>query len=737
MKNLMIFSATLMMALATGLTTQAEQAKKHPYQDVKRPVEERVADLVARMTLEEKLGQLTQLTLGQNTNHNNIADPVGDVAGETGSVIYFGEDPEIHNLMQEKALKTRLGIPVLFGYDVIHGFRTIYPISLAQAASWDPELVELACAVAAREARASGVAWTFSPMIDVARDPRWGRIAEGYGEDAYTNGVFAAASVRGYQGSDMSAADRVAACLKHYVGYGASEAGKDYVYTEISRQTLWDTYLPPYQAGIEAGAATVMSSFNDISGVPGSANPYLLTEVLKNRWGHKGFVVSDWGSIQQLVNQGVAADNKEAALKAFTAGVEMDMMNGAYAPHMAALIDEGKVTMAQVDDAVSRILTLKFQLGLFDKPFVKVVPESERYLQPASLAVAEKLAEESIVLLKNKDGLLPLSADVKRIALIGPMVEGDTHLLGSWSFHGREEDVFGILEGMKGEFGGKAELLIARGSDFDGEDRSGFEEAVRAASAADVVVLCLGEKKQWSGENASRSTIALPEIQQALAEEIARVGKPVVLVLSNGRPLELRGLEPIAESIVELWQPGVAGGRPLAGVLSGRVNPSGKLAVTFPYSTGQIPIYYNHRQSARPWGGQGLYQDIPSTPLYDFGHGLSYTTFQYGDVVLPKTEFTVGEKFTVRISVRNSGDRSGIETVHWFINDPVCSISRPVKELKHFERQEIPAGESREFVFDIDPLRDLGYVDADGRHFVEPGDYFIIVGEARVRIVLK
>jgi beta-glucosidase len=539
----------------------------------------------------------------------------------------------------------------------------------------------------------------------------------------------------GYQGDDMSAVDRVAACLKHYIGYGASEAGKDYVYTEISDQTLWDTYLPPYQAGIEAGAATVMSSFNDVSGIPGSAHSYLLTEVLKNRWGHDGFVVSDWGSIGQLINQGVAADNKEAAEKAFTAGVEMDMMNNVYRPHIPTLIEEGKVTLEQVDEAVTRVLRLKFRLGLFDNPFVPVTTEAERYLLPEHLAAAERLAEQSMVLLKNENDVLPLS-NPSSIALIGPMVEGDTHLLGSWSFHGKDEDVTGILDGMRAEFDGKSELVVASGSDFDGDDRSGFAAAVRAAENADVVVLCLGEKKSWSGENASRSSIALPTIQQELAAEIAKTGKPIVLVLSSGRPLELGALEPLADAIVEMWQPGVAGGRPIAGILSGRVNPSGKLAVTFPYSTGQIPIYYNHRQSARPWGGQGLYQDIPSTPLYEFGYGLSYSTFEYGDIEIPADSFSLTDKFTASLTVRNASDIDGMETVHWFINDPVCSVSRPVKELKHFEKQLIPVGESRTFSFEIDPLRDLGFVDRNGRRFVEPGDYFIIVGDKRVKLTL-
>ena len=408
MKKILIFS--LLLASAYGI--QAREKSRTPvYRDASRPVEERIDDLLSRMTPEEKVMQLTQYTLGRNDNANNMADPVNDIPAEIGSLIYFGTSPELRNRVQKKAVEqSRLGIPVLFGYDVIHGFRTTYPISLAQACSWNPELVKKAAEVAAGEARMAGVDWTFSPMIDVARDPRWGRVAEGYGEDPYTNAVFGTATVEGYQGDDLADNRRVAACLKHFVGYGASEAGRDYVYTEISRQTLWDTYMPPYEAGIKAGAATVMSCFNDISGTPGSANPYILTEVLKERWEHDGFVVSDWGAIEQLRSQGIAADKKEAAEKAFNAGLDMDMMNRCYDAHLAALVREGKVPQQRLDDAVRRVLRLKFRLGLFEKPYTPASTEAERFLLPASLEIAEQLAEESMVLLKNEQHALPLRA---------------------------------------------------------------------------------------------------------------------------------------------------------------------------------------------------------------------------------------------------------------------------------------------------------------------------------------
>lgn len=734
MKNTKAIYLLSLTLLSTGLFAQGK--KNRPlYKDPNQPVEKRIDDLLSRMTLEEKVMQLNQFTLGRNDNANNMADPVNDIPAETGSLIYFSSNPDLRNYIQKKAVeKSRLGIPMLFGYDVIHGYRTVYPISLAQACSWNPGLVEQACAVAAQEARMSGVDWTFSPMIDVARDGRWGRVAEGYGEDPYTNAVFGAASVKGYQGNDLSDGRKVAACLKHYIGYGASEAGRDYVYTEISRQTLWDTYMPPYEAGVKAGAATVMSSFNDISGTPGSANRYLLTEILKERWGHDGFVVSDWGSIQQLRAQGVAKDKKEAALKAFAAGVEMDMMNQCYNIHLADLVREGKVSEKRLDDAVRRVLRVKFRLGLFENPYTPASTEEERFLLPRSLEIAEKLAEESMVLLKNDRKTLPLTA-VTKLAVIGPMAKSNWHLLGSWRAQGKAEDAVTFYEGLENEFKNRVRLSYAQGCDFEGNDRSGFEEALAKAKEADALIVCLGEKAQWSGENASRSTLSLPLIQEELVAELKKSGKPVILLLSSGRPLELTRLEKMSDAMLQVWQPGIAGGKPAAGILSGRINPSGKLSITFPYATGQIPIYYNHRQSARPY--QGKYQDIPSTPLYEFAYGLSYTTFAYGDLKPSAVRIKPGETLSVEIAVANTGDRDGAETVHWFICDPVSTLSRPVKELKHFEKRMIRKGETQTFRFEIDPLRDFGFVDGEGKRFLEPGDYYILVKDKKVKIEVE
>ncbi len=734
MKNIKLLSLLLLTAMSTCVF--AQRKKETPvYKDRTKPIEKRIDDLLSRMTLEEKVMQLNQFTLGRNDNANNMADPVNDIPAEIGSLIYFSSNPELRNHLQKKAMeKSRLGIPILFGYDVIHGYRTVYPISLGQACSWNPSLVEQACAVAAQEARMSGVDWTFSPMIDVARDGRWGRVSEGYGEDPYVNAVFGVASIKGYQGNDLSGSKNVAACLKHYIGYGTSEGGRDYMYTEISNQTLWDTYMLPYEMGVKAGAATLMSCFNDISGTPGTANHYILTEILKERWQHDGFVVSDWGAIQQLRAQGVAKDRKEAALKAFTAGVEMDMMNQCYNNHLGELVKEGKVSEDLLNDAVKRVLRVKYRLGLFENPYTPYTKEEERFLLPQSLKIAEQLAEESVVLLKNDNNTLPLG-NISKIAVVGPMAKSSWHLLGSWRAQGKSEDAVTLFAGLENEFRNKAQLSFAQGCDFDGDDRSGFDEAIDISKDADIILVCLGEKAQWSGENASRSTLSYPQIQEDLVTELSKTGKPILLLLSSGRPLELTRLEKLSQAMLQVWQPGIAGGNPIAGIISGRLNPSGKLSITFPYATGQIPIYYNHRQSARPH--QGKYQDIPSTPLYGFAHGLSYTTFQYGDIRSSATKVKRDGKLTMEISVTNTGNRDGAETVHWFISDPVSTISRPVKELKHFEKQMIRKGETKTFSFKIDLLQDLGFIDSNGKRFLESGEYYIMVKDKKVMVEVE
>ena len=699
------------------------------YKNPRVAIKKRIDDLLGRMTEEEKIMQLNQYLWGKNDNANNIEKDKIKIPPTIGSCIYYSEDARLRNQLQHYVMnESRLGIPVLFGYDAIHGFHTLFPTPLAQGCTWNPKLIEKACGMTAREAYESGVNWTFSPMIDIARDPRWGRVVESYGEDPYTNARFCEASVRGYQGKDMSQPNQIAACLKHFVGYGESTGGRDYTTSEISYQTLWDTYLPPYEAGIRAGAATVMSAFNDISGTPASAHHYLLTEVLKEKWGHQGFVVSDWDAVAQLIPQGVAENRKQAAQLALSAGVEMDMRDNCYGDFLSELIKEGKISMKQIDDAVRRVLRVKFKLGLFEHPYV-----SEKSYAPTKddFALAEQVALESIVLLKNNNDILPLNKE-QRIAVVGPMAKNKSELLGSWKAHGTTTYMPSIYESLEKEFG--SHLLYAQGCDFEGENRKGFQEAVAKAQQADVVVLCLGEKASWSGENASRSTIALPRIQEELAETLYATGKPVVLVLANGRPLELMRLEKQSQAIVEMWQPGIPGGKPLAKILSGKEMPSGKLCITFPLTTGQIPMYYNERQSSRP--KQGKYQDIPTKPLYPFGYGLTYTTFSYGKPKTESVQLQRGKITRVDVEVTNTGKRSAVETVHWFITDPVSTISRPIKELKFFEQKRIEPGKTVVFSFDINPERDLSFVNAQGERILEDGKYFIEVGGKKLMLTL-
>jgi len=724
-----------LLFLFAFVLTYSSFAQTLLYKDKNAATEKRVEDLLKRMTLEEKIFQMNQWAYGQNTNENNFEDKVRDLKPEIGSLIYRSQSPVFRNQIQKKAMEeTRLGIPILMGFDVIHGFRTVFPIPLAQACSWNPDLVKQACHIAAKEAKLSGVDWTFSPMIDVARDARWGRVSEGYGEDSYTNAVFCVAAVNGYQGEKLTDKYSIAACLKHYIGYSLSEGGRDYQYSDVSGQTLWETFMPPYEAGVKAGVATLMSGFNDLSGVPASANHYTLTEVLKERWGHDGFVVSDWGSVQQLIQQGVAKDKKECALKSLMAGVEMDMVDNVYLENLKQLVDEGKVPVATIDEAVRRILRVKFRLGLFDNPYVEELPESKRYLQPEDRKVAAEIAAESMVLLKNTNNTLPITSAIKNIALIGPMVMDSVHIMGFWEGYGNSKDAESIFEGFSKEFNGKATLNYAKGCDFDGKNEDGFAEAVQAAAKSDVIVLCLGEKRNWSGENGVRSTLALPAIQEKLVAELKKTGKPIVLVLSSGRPLELIRLEPMADAILEIWQPGTDGGSATAGIISGRINPSGKLSITFPLATGQIPIYYNMRQSSRPWLGK--YQDIPSLPLYWFGHGLSYTTYNYGEVKLSATQIKKNQTLVAEVEVSNNGNVDGKETVLWFISDPVATISRPMKELKYFEKKMLKAGEKSIYRFEIVPERDLSFTDSNGKRYVESGDYFVIVNNQKVKFEL-
>lgn len=707
------------------------------YKDPSVNIDIRVEDLLSRMTIEEKVWQLNQLILGDNFNVNNIGKENKDILPEIGSLICSTTDPEVRNAMQKRAVEdSRLGIPILFGMDVIHGYRTIFPIPLAQACSFNPELTMQASHVAAKEAKLSGIDWSFSPMVDVARDPRWGRVAEGYGEDPYLASVFGSHVIKGYQGKALNDTFSIAACLKHYVAYGASEGGRDYHATEVSRNTLWNVYLRPFHAGIQAGSATVMSAFNDISGVPASANHYTITEILKQDWKHEGFVVSDWNSIEQLVFQGAAANRKHAAELALNAGVDMDMKDLCYKDYLPELLEERKISEERLDDAVRRVLKVKFTLGLFEHPYTQIVSDSLRYLTDEYRNLARKVATESMVLLKNDNDILPLK--FRKIALIGPMADDSVNIMGSWSCHGKASDVVTIKSGLQSS--GLYDIEYSKGCEINTSIVNGFSNARQTAERNDVIVLCLGEYSWWSGENGSKSSISLPDVQKKLLKDLAQTGKPIVLLLSSGRPLELYDIEPYANSILQIWQPGTMAGHAVCDILTGAVSPSGKLAMTFPYSTGQIPIYYNSRRQARfPYQnqGQGKYKDIQNEPMYPFGYGLSYTDFEYGKPTLSDSIAKIGDKLKISINISNIGEKDAKETCLWYVSDPVSSITRPTKELKYFEKKTIRHGEKEIFDFELDTYRDLGYYTDNGAYIVEPGHYYVIVGKDSVEFNLK
>jgi beta-glucosidase len=730
----MKFRLTALALTATAITAALAQplpsmpADLPPYRHADLPVEQRIVDLLGRMTFEEKIDQLHQSGIG-DTNPNNLAQR-GDKFHPTYGSFIIGGPPTVlatRNAFQKRAVtESRLGIPAIFGADVIHGYRAITPIPLAQACSWNPELVQRGCAMVAEEARAHGVDWTFAPMVDHCVDARWGRIAETFGESPYAASVFSVASVRGFQGGPSGGPGSIAACLKHYVGYGASEGGRDYVYTEISRETLWDMHLPPFEAGVHAGARTVMSAFNDLSGIPTSANAYTLTEILRHRWGFTGPVVSDWAAVAQLINQGFAADGAEAAAKALNAGVDIDMADGLYRKHAAALVESGRVSPAVIDEAVRRVLRLKFELGLFEHPYTEASALSGAAPNPAQLAIAEELAARSIVLLKN-NGVLPLAATARHISLIGPLATDRQSLLGCWAQQGQSAETQSIAEALKERLPAGATLRVEPGCSIQGKPADDLAPAVAAARESDLVILCVGEDAGMSGENASRSTLRLAGRQEELVQAVAATGRPVVLVLVSGRPLELNAFEDKMAAVVAAWEGGSRAAAALADILLGRRNPSGRLAVTWSRTTGQIPLYHNMRPRART-GHEGVYRDIPTTPQYEFAHGLSYTTFGYSPLRLDRTEMTEGGRLTAEVSVTNTGAREGVETVFWFIRDPAASITRPLKELKHFEQASLAPGASRVFRFEIDPARDLSFPDGDGRRILEPGEIILTAG---------
>lgn len=699
-----------------------------PYRRADLPVEQRLADLLGRMTLEEKIDQL-HLCGVSDTNPNNTGTRSDGFHPTYGSFIVSGAPDilDIRNAFQRRVLtESRLGIPALFAADVIHGYRAITPIPLAQACTWNPDLVQHGCALAAAEAKAHGIDWTFAPMVDHCVDPRWGRIAESFGESPHAAAVFAAASVQGYQGERLDGPDSVAACLKHYVGYGASEGGRDYVYTGIPPQTLWEMHLPPFAAGIRAGARSVMSGFNDLNGIPTSANPYTLTEILRHRWNFTGPVISDWGSVAQLINQGFAADGAEAAAKALNAGVDIDMASGLYRDHLAAHVAAGRVPLATIDESVRCVLRLKFELGLFEQPYTEPNSLTAAAPSPSQFPLLEELAARSLVLLKN-DGVLPLAAVAKSIALLGPLADTSAPLLGCWAQQGRPDETQSIASALRERLPTGTSMRVEPGCSIQGAATDDLASAIAAARASDLVILCVGEDGSMSGENASRTTIRLSGRQEELIQAVATTGKPVVLVVVAGRPLELHALEEKMSAIVAAWAGGTRAAAALADILLGRRHPSGRLAVTWPRTAGQIPLYHNMRPRARP-GEEGAYRDCATTPLYEFGHGLGYTTFAYSPIRLDRPEVKTGGRLVAEVTVTNTGAREGVETVFWFIRDPAASLTRPLKELKHFEQAALAPGANRVFRCEIKPIRDLSFPDADGRRILEPGEIILMAG---------
>jgi len=667
-----------------------------------RDVEQRVNALLAQMTLEEKLGQLQQLDGEGNGNfrpeHLELIRK-----GLLGSTLNVRGAQRTNQVQRVAMNESRLKIPVLFGFDVIHGYRTIFPIPLAEASSWDPSLAERSAAVAAQEANNVGLRWTFAPMVDIARDPRWGRITEGAGEDPFLGAVFARARVRGFQGVDYSAPDKVLACAKHYVAYGAAEGGRDYNTTDLSENTLREIYFPPFKAAVDAGVGTLMSAFNAINGVPASANAFTLTKVLRDEWKFDGFVVSDYTSVKELINHGVAANEEEAAALALNAGVEMEMVSRSYNTFGPRLLQQNKLTMARIDEAVRRVLRIKFRLGLFDQPYTDEAREPNALLRPESIRLAREIAGRSMVLLKNDREALPLSKSVGSIAVIGPLADDRRAPLGWWAGDGKEENTVTPLAGIKAKVSAQTKVGYAKGCDVKDDSTAGFDEAVNLAKQSDLAILFVGETADMVGEAASRSTLDLPGRQMELVQAIHSVGKPTVVVLVNGRPLSVGWIANNVPAILESWMGGSESGNAIADILFGDVNPSAKLPVTFPRSVGQVPMYYNYMNTGRPPEAENRYTskyfDMPWTPLFPFGHGLSYTKFKITNLQLSAPRIDANGKLTVSVDVENVGARAGDEVVQLYIRDPVATMTRPVKELKGFQRVSLQPGQKRRVEF--------------------------------------
>jgi beta-glucosidase len=700
-------------------------------------IERKIDSLLSMMTLEEKVGQLVQVSGNFNNGEGRNTLTPEQIQmirqGRVGSFLNVFGAAATREVQRIAIEESRLKIPLLFGFDVIHGYLTTFPIPLAEASTWDPALIEKAERVAAVEATAAGIHWTFAPMVDIARDPRWGRIAEGAGEDPYLGSCMAAARVRGFQGKDLAAESSLMACAKHFAGYGGAEGGRDYNTVDISERTLREVYLPPFKAAVDAGAGTLMSSFNEISGIPSTANVKLITNTLRGEWGFDGFVVSDWNSVGELINHGVASDPAEAAVLGLKAGVDMDMESYCYQETLATAVRDGRVSESELNEAVRRILQAKFRLGLFDNPYKNcdVNREQQDILTAEHRRIAREVAQRSIVLLKNEGHVLPLRKDLKSVAVIGPLADDTAAPLGPWKQNGRPEDVVSVLSGIKAKLSDGTSVLYAKGCELEGSSKPAIEEAAEIAKKVDAVIMVVGETADMSGEGASRSSLNLPGDQEELVKVMLTIGKPLVVVLMNGRPLAIPWIAGNVPAIIETWFLGVECGNAVANVLFGDVNPSGKLPVTFPRAVGQLPVYYNHKNTGRPADDHqrntSRYIDLPSTPLYPFGYGLSYTSFSYSQFQLGSTTMEPGDSVVVSVVVKNTGNCQGEEVVQLYLHDEVGSVTRPVKELKAFQCISLTPGQSRQVSFTLTPEQ-LKFYDRWMRWSVEPGKFKVYVG---------
>jgi len=731
-------------ALLLSINFMVSAQKKQPPTSLS--IDSRVEQLLAQMSLEEKAGQLNQYTgdrlaTGPVTVNSTKYEDIRD--GKVGSMLNVRGAKDTR-MVQEIAMQSRLKIPLLFGLDVVHGYRVTFPIPLAEAASWDLNLIESSARVAARETAAAGIHWTFAPMVDISRDPRWGRVMEGAGEDPYLGSLIARARVKGFQGKGLGNLDAIMACAKHFAAYGAAIAGRDYNTVDMSERLLWETYLPPFKAAVDAGVATFMNSFNDLNGIPATGNSYLQREILKGKWQYPGFIVSDWGSIKEMIPHGFAKDNTEAARYAITAGSDMDMESRSYMPNLPALVQDGKVPVSLVDDAVRRVLRKKFELGLFDDPyrFSDETREKKILNSADNRNKAREVAEKSIVLLKNENQLLPLSRDLKSIALIGPLVKSNTDMKGSWAVKWDDDHLVSLYEGVQAKAGNKTKLIFAKGCGITDSSKAGFAEAVEAARQADVVVMAVGEAFDMSGEGKSRANICLPGVQEDLIRAVKATGKPVVVMIMAGRPLIFNWTADNANSILYTWWLGSEAGNAMANVLYGDYNPSAKLPMSFPRSEGQIPVFYSYKNTGRPSLNEkdityrSIYIDLPNTPKYAFGYGLSYTTFTISDLTIDKKTMKESDFLKVSCTLKNTGKYAGEEVVQLYLRDMVANVTRPLKELKDFQKVMLKPGESRELSFVIDKEK-LSFYDRDMKWGTEPGQFRVMLGNSSDNIKLS